>query len=177
MAGIVAPAPSLTRLRRQISVPPWLVVPHFRPMPGMSPRSLLPRSSTTRCGGRPCAASDGHALDLPACWRLFVEGALRFETARMLEDGSPVSIWLPPGDAELSDEQLASLEALIARDLDADPLAALHVLYKRFEVSREARPEHSYLSLFAAVRDDTWITAMWRPAPPRRSSDSANKPA
>lgn len=161
--------------------------------------------------------SDGTPLDLAAYWRLFVEGALRFGTARMATDGGAVSIWLPPGAAELSDEQLAALDALIRRDLDGPALAALEQLYGRFEASRAGRPPHCYLSLlaahpefrgqgrgqlllaedlalwdaagvpaylestnsgndhryaragfrpdggFRAVRDETWITAMWRP--------------
>jgi GNAT superfamily N-acetyltransferase len=161
--------------------------------------------------------SDGTPLDLDAYWRLFVEGAVRFGTARMATDGGAVAIWLPPGTAELSDEQLAALEILIRRDLDRPALAALERLYERFEASREGRPDHYYLSLlaahpefrgqgrgqvllaedlalwdvkgvpaylestnsandhryvragfrrdggFQAVRDDTWISAMWRP--------------
>lgn len=161
--------------------------------------------------------TDGSPIDLVAYWRLFVEGALRFGTARLATDGGAISIWLPPGTAELSDEQLAALEVLIARDLDPPALHALERLYARFEASRESRPDHYYLSLlaanpdfrgqgrgqillaenlalwdaagvpaylestnagndhryaragfavdggFAAVLDDTWITAMWRP--------------
>ena len=71
---------------------------------------------------------------------------------------------------------------MIARDLDEAALAALQELYARFEASRAAWPDHYYLSLlathpdhryvragfaldggFAAVRDDAWISAMWRP--------------
>jgi len=161
--------------------------------------------------------TDGSPIDLDAYWRLFVDGALRFGTARMADDGAAVSIWLPPGAAELSDEQLGALEALIKSSLDVDALHALGQLYKRFEASREGRPDHYYLSLlathpdyqgqgrgqlllgedlalwdtagvpaylestnsgnnhryrragfhddggFSAVRDETWITAMWRP--------------
>ena len=161
--------------------------------------------------------SDGSPIDLEAYWRLFVEGALRFGTARMATDGGAISIWLPTGAAELSDEQLAALEVLIAWDLDPPAIHALEQLYERFEASRAARPPHYYLSLlaanpdfrgqgrgqillaedlalwdaegvpaylestnagnnhryaragfavnggFRAVRDDTWITAMWRP--------------
>jgi GNAT superfamily N-acetyltransferase len=161
--------------------------------------------------------TDGRRLDLTAYWQLFVEGALRFGTARIATDGAAISIWLPPGEDELSDHQLEALEALISRDLDPAALASLHELYERFEASRGPRPPHAYLSLLAAhpefrgqgrgqqllaedlalwdaagvpaylestnsgndhryaragfrqdggfnaVRDDTWISAMWRP--------------
>jgi GNAT superfamily N-acetyltransferase len=166
--------------------------------------------------GRALRRSDGTPIDLEAYWRLFVEGAVRFGTARLATDGGAVSIWLPPGAAELSDAGLAALDSLIERDLDGPALGALRQLYERFEASREARPDHYYLSLLAAhpdfrgqgrgqillaedlalwdaasvpaylestnaannhryrragfvedggfnaVRDDTWITAMWR---------------
>lgn len=161
--------------------------------------------------------TSGATLDLDAYWRLFVEGSLRYGTLRIADDGAAASVWIPPDGAELFHDQLAELDALIRRDLDADALAALLELYARFEASREGRPPHYYLSLLAthpdhrgqgrgqillaenlvewdaagmpaylestnsgndhryaragfrhdggfhAVRDDTWISAMWRP--------------
>ncbi|MEA2674101.1 MAG: hypothetical protein QOI92_1293, partial [Chloroflexota bacterium] len=161
--------------------------------------------------------SDGTRIDLDSYWRLFVEGGIRFGTSRVATDGAAVSIWLPPGEAELSDEQLAALDTMIAREFDPATLHALEELYARFETSRAGRPDHYYLSLlathpdsrghgrgqillaeslalwdadgvpaylestnaandhryvragfrpdggFRAVRDDAWVTAMWRP--------------
>jgi GNAT superfamily N-acetyltransferase len=160
---------------------------------------------------------DGSSIDLDSYWRRFVEGALRFGTARVATDGAAVAIWLPPGEDELSDEQLAQLDLQLEAELDRASLAALRTLYERFESSRAGRPDHYYLSLlathpdhagrghgqqllaedlarwdragvpsylestnsandhryaragfrtdggFRAVRDDTWISAMWRP--------------
>ena len=167
--------------------------------------------------GPALSTSSGEAIALAPYWRLFVEGGLRFGTTRMASDGAAVAVWLPPGEAELSDEQLEALERFIERDLDPAAVAALRELYERFEASRTGRPEHYYLSLlaadpayrgqgrgqillaedlalwdqagvpaylestnaandhryvragfrhdgaFRAVRDDTWISAMWRP--------------
>ena len=161
--------------------------------------------------------SDGRTPDLEPYWRLFVDGALRFGTVRTIDDGAAVSVWLPPGAAELDDAGLAALEGWIDRELDDVARSGLHTLYARFEASRARRPDHYYLSLlathpdhrgrgvgqallsddlalwdaggipsylestnaandhryaragfradggFRAVRDDTWITAMWRP--------------
>jgi GNAT superfamily N-acetyltransferase len=161
--------------------------------------------------------SDGSTIDLDAYWRLFVEGGLRFGTTRLASDGAAVSVWLPPGEDELSEAQLEAFEALIARELDPPGLAAMHELLERFETARAGRPPHAYLSLlaahpdfrgqgrgqillaedlamwdaagvpcylestnpandhryeragfrrdggFRAVRDDAWISAMWRP--------------
>ena len=163
--------------------------------------------------------TDGAPIELEPYWRLFVEGGLRFGTTRLADDGAAVSVWLPPGEDELSQVQLEALETLVARELDPAAFEALHRLYERFEASRSGRPEHYYHSLlatdpafrgqgrgqillaedlalwdaagtpaylestnsgnnhryqragfvddggFAAVRDDTWITAMWRNVP------------
>jgi GNAT superfamily N-acetyltransferase len=151
-------------------------------------------------------------------WRLFVEGAMRFGTVRTTDDGGAFSIWLPPGQAELSDEGAAELAALLRRTLEPPDVEAIEALYQRFDASRAGRPAHAYLSLlathpehrgrgvgqrlladdlelwdaermpaylestnpandhryaragfhadgeFQAVRDDAWISAMWRPA-------------
>jgi GNAT superfamily N-acetyltransferase len=161
--------------------------------------------------------SDGTAIDVGAYWRLFIEGGLRFGTTRVSTDGAAIAVWLPPGEDELSDEGLESLEDLLARELDAAALDAIHTLFERFEASRAGRPPHYYLSLlatdpafrgqgrgqillaedlalwdtagapaylestnpandhryvragfrtdggFRAVRDDAWVSAMWRP--------------
>jgi len=95
--------------------------------------------------------TDGTPINLDRYWRIFVEGALRFGTARMATDGAAIAIWLPPGSDELSELQLAELDALIERSLDPAAGAALRELYDRFEASRAGRPDHYYLSLLAAL--------------------------
>ena len=145
-----------------------------------------------------------------------MEGALRYGTVRMTPGGEAVSVWLPPGGSELSDEQSAELDRLLEASLDAGGRAAMVTLYERFDASRAPLAEHYYLSLlathpdhrgrgvgqallgadlalwdaagvpaylestnpgndhrymragfrpiggFRAVRDDAWISAMWR---------------
>jgi GNAT superfamily N-acetyltransferase len=93
--------------------------------------------------------SDGAAIDLQPYWRLFVEGSIRFGTARMTDDRAAVAIWIPPGEAELSDDSLAELDRFIARSLDERARKALETLYERFEASRAGRADHYYLSLLA----------------------------
>jgi GNAT superfamily N-acetyltransferase len=161
--------------------------------------------------------SDGTVIDRGSYWRLFVEGGLRFGTTTLGDDDAAVAVWLPPGEDELSGEQLDRLEALLEDQLDAAANEALHELFDRFEASRAGRAEHYYLSLLAtdpayrgqgrgqvllaedlarwdaagtpaylestnpandhryvragfrhvggfhAVRDDAWVSAMWRP--------------
>ena len=149
-------------------------------------------------------------------WRLFVEGALRYGTVRVTDGLEAVSVWLPPGGTELSDDGAHALDALLEASLAPANRVAVNVLYGRFEASRAPLAEHYYLSLlatdpahrgrgvgqallaadlaewdatgapaylestnsandhryaragfqpiggFTAVRDDTWISAMWR---------------
>ena len=161
--------------------------------------------------------TDRLRIDLEPYWRLFIEGAMRFGTARVYDDGAATSIWLPPAAAELSDAQAQILQHFLDAFLDPPALSALHELYDRFETSRRSRPPHYYLSLlatnpehrgkgvgqallaedlsrwdemgiaaylestnpandhryeragfrhdggFRAVRNDVWVSAMWRP--------------
>ena len=100
------------------------------------------------------AGPDGRGDHLPAYWRLFVRGAARYGTVHRTSDGGAVSVWLPPGGAELTPELTDELEALVARSLAADRVVALHELYDRFERSRAGvPPDHAYLSLLATHPD------------------------
>jgi GNAT superfamily N-acetyltransferase len=162
--------------------------------------------------------ADGSTSHHLPYWRLFIEGAMRYGTVRTSPGGEAVSVWLPPGGTELSEEQGRHLEELLGLALDPAGIAEIHELYARFEASRAALPDHYYLSLlatdpahrgrgvgqallaadlavwdagrmpsylestnpgndhryaragfrtvggFRAVRDDAWISAMWRDA-------------
>ena len=100
------------------------------------------------------ARADGGTAHHGPYWRLFVEGAIRFETVSIADDGAAVSIWLPPNGSELSEAQAEALEELLARSLDAPSIAAIHELYGRFEASRARQPAaHYYLSLLATHPD------------------------
>jgi GNAT superfamily N-acetyltransferase len=98
---------------------------------------------------RPDGRTDHHE----AYWRLFVEGATRYGTLRMAEDGGAVSVWVPPNGSELSDDGAAELERMIEAVLDASSVDAMRELYRRFEASRGGRPAHYYLSLLATHPD------------------------
>jgi GNAT superfamily N-acetyltransferase len=85
-----------------------------------------------------------------AYWRLFVQGAARFDSVFVADDVAAVSIWLPPDADELDATGLADLEHLLTQSLDGPTNAAIHELYQRFEASRAATPgPHRYLSLLA----------------------------
>jgi GNAT superfamily N-acetyltransferase len=97
--------------------------------------------------------ADGRTDHLLPYWGLFVHGAQRFGTVRVTPGLEAVSVWLPPGGAELTGDELASLEALLERSLDPDAIAAIHTLYDRFDASRGPLAEHYYLSLLATHPD------------------------
>lgn len=97
---------------------------------------------------------EGDTTDhLAPYWRLYVEGALRHGTvyAGPVEDGRArtVSVWIPPGADELSDEQAGRLIALAREALGEDGLMALVELWGRFEDHHPQREPHYYLSLLA----------------------------
>jgi GNAT superfamily N-acetyltransferase len=98
---------------------------------------------------RPDGRTDHHV----AYWRLFVDGATRYGTVRIADDGGAVSVWLPPDGTDLSDEGSAELDRMIEAVLDPSSAVALRELNHRFEGSRSGRPAHYYLSLLATHPD------------------------
>jgi len=97
--------------------------------------------------------ADGRVDHHEPYWRLFVDGAMRYGTVRMTPGGEAVSVWLPPGGTELSDDQQAALDQLLDASLDAVGRAAMATLYERFEASRSPLGAHYYLSLLATNPD------------------------
>jgi GNAT superfamily N-acetyltransferase len=82
-------------------------------------------------------------------WRLFVDGAQRFGTVRVLPGLEAVAVWLPPGAEELDASGVDSLVSVVESSMEAEVVADLFALYERFEASRAPLPEHAYLSLLA----------------------------
>jgi ribosomal protein S18 acetylase RimI-like enzyme len=91
-------------------------------------------------------ASDQHLVPY---WRQYVEGARRYETAFVSTDAGTVSMWIPPGGAELSDDQEAALRELAAQTFDHEQASALCELWERFDQHRPHEEPHAYLSLLA----------------------------
>lgn len=91
--------------------------------------------------------------DLRAFWRVYVEGARRHDTAFMGPDARTVSIWIPPGEDELSPELEDEALLLVERML-REPLAgAMTELWGRFDRHRPHDRPHAYLSLLATRPD------------------------
>jgi hypothetical protein len=62
-------------------------------------------------------AADGSEDHLLPYWRLYVEGARRYDTVFASAEAGTVSVWIPPGGTELSDDQEAALRELAERAL------------------------------------------------------------
>jgi len=84
-------------------------------------------------------------------WRLCVDGAQRFPWTWVAGAYAAVSVWLPPGEPELSPEQEAQVEPLITELLGAaDAPRVLETLH-RFEAARPTDSPHYYLSLLGTA--------------------------
>jgi len=94
---------------------------------------------------RPDGSIDHHA----AFWRLAVEGALRYSTVFMTDDASAVSVWIPPGGTELSNDGVVALEHMIEATLEPAAARAMFELWDRFAANHPHHEPHAYLSLLA----------------------------
>ena len=91
--------------------------------------------------------------ELRRFWRLYVDGARRYDTAFAGVDAGTVSIWIPPGGTELSEEQEAELRLLVTQMLAPAQVTALFELWDRFEDNHPTHEPHGYLSLLATRPD------------------------
>jgi GNAT superfamily N-acetyltransferase len=90
---------------------------------------------------------DGRDDHLMPYWQRFIEGAMRYGTVFVADNADAVSVWLPPGGTELSDEQHADQRALAIKALGQQRAAALFELWDRFESTHPDTEPHYYLSL------------------------------
>lgn len=86
-------------------------------------------------------------------WRLYVEGGRRYDTVFASAGAGTVSVWIPPGGAEVSDEQEAALRELAVTALGATRSQALFDLWDRFDQHHPRSEPHAYLSLLATRPD------------------------
>ncbi len=81
-----------------------------------------------------------------ALWGLFVAGAMRYPWVWLAARNTAVSVWIPPGGSDLSEQQEESLQPLLVRLLGRDAARVL----RAFELIETAHPRdapHYYLSL------------------------------
>jgi GNAT superfamily N-acetyltransferase len=79
-------------------------------------------------------------------WGLFVDGALRFPTVWLNDGASAGSVWLPPGENELSDEQAATFEPMIIEVL-GDGASRVFDAADALDQAHPHDEPHYYLSL------------------------------
>ena len=99
------------------------------------------------------ARPDGRTDHLLPYWQLFVDEAFAQGGVRVLLDGAAVSVWVPPGGAEISPDGLAVLETLVRANLGDDGANELYELFDRFESNHPRAEPHAYLSLLATHPD------------------------
>ena len=86
-------------------------------------------------------------------WRSYVEGALRYSTVFTTEDVAAVSVWIPPGGTELSDDQEAEVVRFVEESLGPTSAQAMFELWERFAANHPSAEPHAYLSLLATHPD------------------------
>jgi GNAT superfamily N-acetyltransferase len=87
---------------------------------------------------------------LTVLWRFYVESALRYRSVSVAGDFAAVSIWIPPGGSELTEEEEQRLEPLI-RSLAGPRAPDILELLERFEASHPSEPPHYYLTLLGTA--------------------------
>jgi GNAT superfamily N-acetyltransferase len=83
---------------------------------------------------------------LRSLWGLAVHSAVSYGWVWMTDDGGAASLWIPPGEPELSEADEARLEPLV-RELVGARADEVLALMDRFEANHPREQPHFYLSL------------------------------
>ncbi len=89
---------------------------------------------------------------LRSLWALLLHSALPYGWVWMTDDGGAASLWIPPGEPELSDADEARLEPLV-RELVGSHADEVLALFERFDANHPRREPHFYLSLLGTHPD------------------------
>ena len=89
---------------------------------------------------------------LRAVWMLLLEGAVDLGWVWSTPDAGAVTLWIPPGEAELAPAQ-AALEGALWEELLGPDVWRAAVMGEAFEGAHPKDPEHYYLSLFGTRPD------------------------
>jgi GNAT superfamily N-acetyltransferase len=87
-------------------------------------------------------------FELMASW---ARAAARYPWVRMTGDAEAVAVWIPPGQPEMTDDEVALFDALVSR-LFGSRADELNALFELFEEHHPDEP-HYYLSLWGTDRD------------------------
>ncbi|MFH8568975.1 GNAT family N-acetyltransferase [Streptomyces sp. NPDC017993] len=86
------------------------------------------------------------ARQAAAMWRLFVASALRYPWTLVTRNAEAAAVWIPPGGTELTPEEEAGLENLLADRASPEVAEGILGIYGRLEAARPSEP-HFYLTL------------------------------
>ncbi|MDX6542147.1 MAG: hypothetical protein QOI71_3757, partial [Gaiellales bacterium] len=89
---------------------------------------------------------------LEVWWRLYINSALRYPWVWVAGDYAAASVWIPPGESELTEGEEQQLEPRL-EDLVGPRAPALMELLQRFEDSHPRDRPHYYLSLLGTHPD------------------------
>lgn len=98
--------------------------------------------------GPALARPDGATHHLRSYWDIYTAGALRFPCSGVAGEHDAVTVWIPPGEDELTAEQFEQVLALLRAELPSSYDDLLE-LFDRFEAAHPHDEPHYYLSLFA----------------------------
>jgi GNAT superfamily N-acetyltransferase len=90
---------------------------------------------------------------LEVWWRFFVGSALRYPWVWVTGDYAAASVWIPPGETELTEEEEARVQPLLEDLLGAAHASAVMELLERFEAAHPTDRPHYYLSLLGTHPD------------------------
>jgi len=85
-------------------------------------------------------------------WGLYMHSALQYGCVWMTEDGGAASLWIPPGEPELSEEDERRVEPLL-RELVGAHADDVLTLLDRFDANHPRHTRHYYLSLLGTHPD------------------------
>ena len=87
-------------------------------------------------------------FELMASW---ARAAARYPWVRMTGDAEAVAVWIPPGQPEMTDDEVALFDALVSR-LFGSRADELNALFELFEEHHPDEPRY-YLSLWGTDRN------------------------
>ena len=85
-------------------------------------------------------------------WHFMIESALRYPWVWVADEYSAASVWIPPGETELTAEEEERVEPVL-EDLVGHRASAVMELLERFEESHPRDRPHYYLSLLGTHPD------------------------
>lgn len=99
------------------------------------------------------ARPDGSRQHHAAYWRPWIEGAMRNSAVYLNNDASAVTIWVPPGCTEMTDEQSAEVLSVVEKSLPPESKPLMIEIWDRFAAAQPPGSQHAYLSFLATHPD------------------------